>query len=162
MCGRNRWPFVSLQSACFSAVESTLPFVISTGAQRSGEIWPTTGLTSPFQTRFLRHMTLRLTPVEMTKCYSLFPPNNVIAKEPKATAAISGLTVGLVQQGREQVSQMRIETGGEGSAIHVSVEDPSQRFTSFRITKMCTGVDSLDVPGLPIVSIASRRVAATE
>ena len=47
-------------------------FVISTGAQRSGEIWPTIGRTFPFETRFLRYVMLRLTPVGMTKCAFAF------------------------------------------------------------------------------------------
>ena len=42
--------------------------VISTGAQRSGEIWPAIGLTFPFKARFLRYVMLRRTLVAMTKC----------------------------------------------------------------------------------------------
>ena len=48
------------------------PFVIPTGAQRSGGIWPTIGLTLPFETRFLRYVMLRLTPIANDKMNSCF------------------------------------------------------------------------------------------
>ena len=41
--------------------------VISTGAQRSGEIWLAIGLTFPFEARFLRYVMLRLTSVANDK-----------------------------------------------------------------------------------------------
>ena len=60
MYGSNKRSFLS------TGVQRS-PFVISTGAQRSGEIWPAIGLPFPFETRFLRYVMLRLTPVGMTK-----------------------------------------------------------------------------------------------
>jgi hypothetical protein len=42
-------------------------YVIPTGVQRSGGIWPTMGQTFEFETRFLHYVMLRFTPVGMTK-----------------------------------------------------------------------------------------------
>jgi hypothetical protein len=47
-------------------------FVISTGAQRSGEIWPAIGLTFPFEARFIRYVMLRLTSVANAKIHLCF------------------------------------------------------------------------------------------
>ena len=55
------------QMPVFRQRSSPCPFVIPTGAQRSGGIWLAIGLILPFETRFLRYVMLRLTPVGMTK-----------------------------------------------------------------------------------------------
>jgi hypothetical protein len=59
------------QSLSFRPERSAV-FVISTGAQRSGEIWPAIGPTLPFETRFLRYVMLRLTPVANDRMHPCF------------------------------------------------------------------------------------------
>ena len=68
LCAEGTDGHLKAYEVCVSGQRNpTCPFVISTGAQRSGEIWPTIGRTLPFETRFLRYVMLRLTSVEMTK-----------------------------------------------------------------------------------------------
>jgi hypothetical protein len=76
-------------------------FVISTGAQRSGEIWPAIRRTFPFEIRFLRYVMLRLTPVANDKIHVCFFRQIIVVilgSDPQNRTAISGLTIGLFQQ----------------------------------------------------------------
>jgi hypothetical protein len=71
MCRKNTCPFFGEQSVCFSEAESNLLFC---HFDRSAAQWRNlaTGLTFPFETRFLHYVMLRLTSVEMTKCTFAF------------------------------------------------------------------------------------------
>jgi len=63
--GRNTCPFFSEKSVRFLDTGSNFRFCHS---ERSRGIWLTIVRILPFETRFLRHMMLRITSVGMTKC----------------------------------------------------------------------------------------------